>query len=207
MIREDQIILNITREFLLNSSFTQRTFAETKLYPLLQEDGCVLSRSPRTADDYTKQMANMQNQFTRVMTENSVLPLSWKWPWIHALPEPYQSRCIQELTVLIPSVTPSAHGAHAMTDVGRLGVESGEAIAALAKIAADGAYDAHDDVNDVKAALDEVYDLRDHAQATITEVEKRTGIRVVRSENPRVVVSIIEIDKNTTIGKTETTES
>jgi hypothetical protein len=141
------------------------------------------------------------------MTENSVLPMSWKWPWIHALPDPYQSRCIQELTSLIPSVTPSAHGATATSDLARYCIESGEAIAALTIIAADGVYDAHDNIDDVKNALNELYDARDHSQSIISQIEKATGVRVVRSENPRVVVNVIEIDKNTTIGKTETTES
>lgn len=185
MKREDQIIMDVTRDYLQHSNDTQRTFAETKLYPLLEEDGCILARTPRTIDDYSKRIANMQNQFTRVMNETLLFPLAWKWAWIHALPDPYQSRCIQEINSLIPSVTPSAHGESTASDLAQFCIESGEAIAALSIIAADGAYDGHDKVEDVQNALNQMYDVRDHAKANIAEIEKATGVRVVRSEKPR----------------------
>jgi len=185
MKREDQIIIGATRDYLQHSNDTQRTFAETKLYPLLEEDGCILARTPRTIDDYSKRIANMQNQFTRVMNETLLFPLAWKWSWVHALPDPFQTRCIQELNSLNPSVTPSAHGESTTSDLARFCVEAGEAIAALTIIAADGSYDGHDEVRDVKTALNELYDVRDHAQSTISQIEKATGVRVVRSEKSR----------------------
>lgn len=210
MKREDKIIMDVTRDYLQHSNDTQRTFAETKLYPLLEEDGCILARTPRTIDDYSKRIANMQNQFTRVMNETLLFPLAWKWAWIHALPDPYQARCIQEINSLIPSVTPSAHGSSTTSDLARYCIESGEAIAALTIIAADGVYDAHDNVNDVKNALNELYDARDHAQSIISQIEKATGVRVARSEKPRDSEMRFKINHEIVMAvpvNTETTES
>lgn len=184
---EDKIILAVTSDYIKNSTDTQRTFAEHRLCPQLLQLGL---RVPDETDPdaYVKQVANMQRQYSRIMTGDKLIPLSWKWAWIYALPEPYQSRCIQELNSIIPSVTPSAHGSSTTSDLARYCIESGEAIAALTIIAADGVYDAHDNINDVKNALNELYDARDHAQSIISQIEKATGVRVARSEKPRGLI-------------------
>jgi len=188
-MREDLIIKEITRAYLQECADTQRTFAENRLIPALERDGVRVAKSPKTVGDYSKQIAVMQNQFTKIMNETLSFPLSWKWSWVSALPEPYQTRCIHELKALLPSTVPSEQNINIQADVGRLSIEAGEAITALAVIAADGAYDAHDSVEDVKTALNELYDVRDQASENIAVIEHRTGVRVGRSGPRKIVVS------------------
>lgn len=189
-MREDQIIIAATREFLQNTEHTQRTWGENRLYPLLERDGVVLAKEFKDVDKYERNLAVMQNQISKVMNGNLAFPLSWKWSWVHSLPDPYVSRCIQELAALMPSTVPSHNENPVQADAGRLAVEFGEAITAVAIIAADGVYDENDSIDDCEKALNELYDARDQANAQIAEIERLTGVRVPRSEARRPAVSV-----------------
>ena len=181
MITEDQIILAATRSYLQETSDSQVTFAQNKLFPALTNAGIRLAKTIETAQDFKKDLANAKNQIGRIFNGKQEFPLKWKWVWIDCLPSPYRERCIHELSALAHSTVPSQNGEHAMADIGLLAKESGEAIMAITVIAADGKYDHNDSPEDIQKALNEAYDLRDTAQAHIDAIERATGHSVQRS--------------------------
>lgn len=181
MITEDQIILDNTRAYLQQTAETQATFAGDKLFPALNAAGIRLAKTPKTEDDYFKQRANIQNQISRIITGAHHFPLSWKWVWVSCLPSPYRERCIHELESLAPSTAASTQGQHTIADIAQLSKEFGEAILSVTVIAQDGKYDHNDSPQNVTSALNELYDLRDTAQAHINAIEQGTGVAVKRS--------------------------
>lgn len=184
----DRILLDVTKDYLANSADTQRTFAENRLYPLLQAHGVPGPRAPGTATDageYTTRVNNMQNVYSRILTGTSLVPLAWLWPWVCALPDPYRTRVVNEIRAQLPDTMPSACGHSSIADLGRLAKEAGEAITATASIAGDGVYDANDQPADVRKALQELYDLRDQAENEAQAIESGTGIRVSRSQRDK----------------------
>lgn len=181
MITEDRILLDVTRTYLQETSESQITFAQEKLFPALAEAGIRLAKTATTAADFHKELANAKNQISRVFNEKQELPLKWKWIWVSCLPSPYRERCIFELDNLTHSTVPSVNGQHASADIGHLAKELGEAIAATAIIAADGKYDHNDSPAAVMDALNQLYDARDAALAQIAAIERATGHQVKRS--------------------------
>lgn len=193
MTTEDKIILDITREYLQNETETAATFAVNKLFPELDRAGIQLAKTENTAEDVYKNLANAKVLIGRVFKGTKHFPLNWKWSWISCLPSPYQDRCIHELNSLTMTTVPSVKGEHVMADMGLLSKEFGEAVLAVAPLMADGIYDHNDNPEDVKKALNELYDLRDATQAQINAIESATGHRVKRS------VRGIRIKQETTI--------
>ncbi len=181
MITEDQIVLAATEAYLKNKDVSKTTFAVDKLFPALHTAGIRLTKSVENEEDFFKALSNAKNQISRIFGGTQALPLKWKWIWISCLPAEYQHRCIYELNSLGLETVPSKLGAHAMADIGLLAKESGEAITATAVIAGDGKYDHNDSPEDIQKALNELYDLRDAAQAHIDAIERDTGQRVKRS--------------------------
>lgn len=180
----DCILLAVTEDYLKNSADTARTFAETKLYPQLQlhkVPGPSGPESAKDADDYTRRVNNMQNTFSRIMNRTSLIPLAWLWAWVDALPGEYRTRVLNEFRAQLPEALPSASGASALADMGALAKEAGEALSAVASIAADGVYDGNDDPAAARIAIEELYDVSDIAAAEARAIEKGTGITVSRS--------------------------
>jgi hypothetical protein len=181
----DSILLSATKDYLANSADTQRTFAEKRLLPQIQAHGVPGPRPPgdsTTVDEYTARINNMQNTYSRIMNGTSLIPLAWLWPWVYALPISYRSRVVNQIRAQLPDTVPSlATGASTHANIGRLATEAGEAITSLAGIAADGVYNDEDDPKEVKAALNELYDLRDQAQAEAEALESGTGLNVSRT--------------------------
>lgn len=181
MITEDQILISTTKKYLEETPETQATFAVNKLFPALREAGFKAVKKEETVDDVYKNIAAMKTWIGRILNTDREIPLKWKWVWLSCLPSPYRERCLHELSSLAQSTVPSLNGLHAAADVGALAKESGEAISAMAIIASDGVYDHQDDPEAVKHALNELYDLRDSAQAQIDAIEAMTGHKVRRS--------------------------
>lgn len=181
----DSILLSATKDYLANSADTQRTFAEKRLLPQIQTHGVPGPKPPgdsSSADEYTARINNMQNTYSRIMNGTSLIPLAWLWPWVAALPDSYRSRVVNQIRAQLPETVPSlAIGASSIADMGRLVTEAGEAITAIAKIASDGVYNSDDDPFAAKKALEEIYDLRDYAQAEAAAIESGTGLNVSRT--------------------------
>lgn len=80
-IREDQIIIEATKEWLQGSNYTQAMFATQMLAPQIQ------AQEPESAADWNKWHSNVCQRVSVIMTYKQPLPLKWKWAWMSALPK------------------------------------------------------------------------------------------------------------------------
>lgn len=173
-IREDEIILDITKSWLTSSNETQASFAISHLAPLMQKD------APTNADQYSKWKSNLQKQVSRIMTEGADsqrFPLALKWLWVEALPEYYREECKRRLAAACgyKSVLPDLSGENKIkAQTYKIHTAFSEVIKTSTP-AHDGVYDENDDLGDANDLIDANLRLIELLEKENSRIHKGTG--------------------------------
>ncbi|WP_017817506.1 hypothetical protein [Vibrio harveyi] len=171
LVREDVIILSITRNWLENSNYSQAEFATKMLAPKIEKI------EPDETGDYCKWKLAIQQNVSRIMTGKQPFPLKWKWQWVNALPEEYAKECQRQLAAASGYIMPlpSLDGA---TTINANTHELYKAFSDLvAKSAAshDGVYDERDSIEEANDQVDALLNLVELAQEEVKRIHKGTG--------------------------------
>lgn len=170
-IKEDVIILTVTRQWLETSNFSQADFATKMLAPALEKS------EPDTADDYHKWKAAIQQSVSRIMTGKQPFPLKWKWSWIDALPAEQSKECKRLLAAASGYVMPlpSLDGAKTICANTQAIFAAFSEFVANSSASHDGVYDERDSVEDASKQIDSLSKLIELAQEEIKRIHKGTG--------------------------------
>lgn len=93
-LREDQIIIEATRNWLQNSNYTQAMFATTMLAPNIEE------QEPESAEGWEKWHSKLCQRVSVIMTYKQPFPMKWKWAWLNALPPEVRQPIESELAAV-----------------------------------------------------------------------------------------------------------
>lgn len=178
-ITEDQILLARTLEWMTDKGVAKQKFAEAYLLPALRRAELV-SEEPSQAADYEQWFASRRKMIGAMLNNNQNIPLSWKWPWVSCLPEPYQSRCRQDLMALngsfyLPLPSTSEVRMPTVSRLSELHREFSEVIAA-SRPAHDGMLDARDEVGDLREYAGQLLDLVERATQELMNIQIGTGV-------------------------------
>lgn len=97
---EDQIIIAHTDRLINSTRISLDKFASDFLVPELEAAGIIKYDAMEHAGEYLHWRNRNCVQFHRVMRGTTKFPLSWKWPWVNNLPEPFRTECRRELLAL-----------------------------------------------------------------------------------------------------------
>lgn len=183
---EDQVIIAYTNEAILNSRLSLDKFASDHLVPALEADGVIEKSNILDAEQYAHWRSKNCMQFHRVMRGTTKFPLSWKWSWVGALPEPHKTQCRRELLAIagvldvpIPSFALNCAGS-ALSHLPRIMHEFSEMVAASSP-AHDGVLDGRDNAELVKRYGNELLDIKEAIVRELQALEIGTGVVFDRS--------------------------
>jgi len=176
---EDQILLAHTASWLSERGVSKQRFVEQYLLPSLREAELV-TEEPSIADDYELWFQSRKKMVTAMLNCKQNIPLSWKWPWVVCMPEPYQYRCRQELMALNNSLyLPLPKGGDirmpTVSTLSRLHKEFADVVAA-SRPAHDGMLDQRDEAAELEDYADQLLDLIESAAAELVNIQMGTGI-------------------------------
>lgn len=176
MIRtEDQVIIGHTDRAINSSGLSLDKFASDLLVPELEKIGIIKYNAVESAGEYMLWRNKNCVQFHRVMRGTTKFPLSWKWPWVNSLPEPYRTECRRELLAIagvldipIPSCSVTKAGG-SKSRLAHIMREFSEVIA-VAGVAQDGSLDECDSNEDLNRYYSELVDVYEEVKREILAV-------------------------------------
>lgn len=173
----DQILLEVTNDFLSNSSYSQAQFAHELLLPRLTEAGIEKQESHRTADEYGKWRSSKVRQMSSILKGKVNVPLRWVWAWLDVLPEPYGTEAKNEflaaggvMNIALGLVREAKENKASLPDLMR---EVADCMEKGALVAADGVYDDQDEPSQLISLADEFSDV---IQLCLGEVLKISNV-------------------------------
>ncbi len=179
IVKEDDIILRHTHDFLQNSSFNKKTFAEDKLVPALVKSG-FYSPEPSVVNEYVKWLDSKRRVISRIIDGRDNFPLSWKWVWLSCLPDGYRKAAERELWAMhnslyipLPNTTldriPQKSNLFVLTkEFADVQMNSGPA--------QDGMYDVRDCPKEVQKLADDILELQEACLCELKRIEMGTGV-------------------------------
>ena len=150
-MREDEIIIRVTRDFLENSRYSQADFAVDMLAKELE-----LVEPKESAERYTKYKGRVKKNVSRIMTGSQPFPAKWIDSWVAALPEQYAKQCrelIASKNGYMDSM-PDLAGADSTKAETALMMNLFADVVATNSAAHDGVYDENDDVAEANENID-----------------------------------------------------
>ena len=184
-ITEDQVILTYTNRMLSETRWTIEDFGSERIIPALRDDRIdVNPADPYTIHNDAEQYLRWKNkvgvQLGRIIRGTTKFPLSWKWPWVDSLPEPYHSQCRQELLSLAGTLDvplPIIEIDHPQPTRSRIAdfMRASADVLAAAAPADDGIYDETDDPEAVDRLADEIVDVIEVLERELLAIGRGTG--------------------------------
>ncbi|MDG3089171.1 hypothetical protein P7F88_25245 [Vibrio hannami] len=172
---ESQIIIGITKKFLLSSHISASDFAVKMLAPNIGE------REPITDDGaiYSRWANTQARRVNFILNGERLFPLSIKWAWVASLPEAYAQECKKQLLAIVGHTIPlpSLEGAESVdASVPQLMMCSAEVTKNL-EPAWDGVYDEKDSLDASNKLIDSLLDSATVSVAEARKVHKGTGAK------------------------------
>lgn len=184
--REDEILISVTKKWFMNSSQNYSTFASDHLYPRLYDLGVVKQADHESAAEYTRLRGTQVKTVHRMMEHERVIPLSWKWAWLEAIPSEYRDEFIRRSFAMAGSLyvklpTPAGEeGKGCLAGLSDLTKAFAE-VMAYSEPAHDGLYDTNDNTEKVKELLEKLHCLSEVALTEIESIQTGTGLNSERN--------------------------
>lgn len=173
----DLVLLDCTKEFLSNSSYSQAQFTHELLLPRLIEVGIEKQEDHKTADEYEAWRSAKVRQMNGILNGHTNVPLRWIWAWIEVLPEPYGTKTKNEflssggvMNIALGRLSDSNDRKANLPDLMR---EVADCMEKGVVVAADGMYDEKDDPKQLVELADEFSDV---VQLCLGEILKISNV-------------------------------
>lgn len=178
-VSEDQILLRHTTNWLTDKGISKQRFVESSLLPALRDAELVMEE-PSASESYELWFQSRKKMVAAMLNNKQNIPLSWKWPWVGCMAEPYQTQCRQELMALnnsfyLPLPKNSAERLPTVSSLHELHREFAELVAA-SRPAQDGMLDMRDQVEDLREYAGQLLDLIEKAASELVNVQVGTGV-------------------------------
>ena len=189
---EDQIIIAHTDRLINSTRISLDKFASDFLVPALEAAGIIKYDAMEHAGEYLHWRNRNCVQFHRVMRGTTKFPLSWKWPWVNNLPEPFRTECRRELLALagvldIPIPHSDAeHSGHAKSRISKIMNEFSHVVSAAAPTH-DGILDGFDDPVATERYASELLDVLEEIKSELLAIKQGTGIVPTRMTQTKLV--------------------
>jgi len=169
--REDQIIIEATREWLQNSNYTQAMFATQMLAPKIEQ------QEPESAEGWEKWHSKLCQRVSVIMTYKQPFPLTWKWAWINALPPEVRAPLDSELAAVSGYLhtLPVIKGVNAVTANTAMIYNGFSSLVKNSTPAHDGVYDENDELDAANAQIDASLNLIGVLIEEIQRIHAGTG--------------------------------
>ena len=174
---EQEILINLTRNWIENSSVTVGKFS-IDLYELLAVDALV---EPCAAESYEKWVNTKTRRVERILKGELQLPLSWKLYWLACLPENVKQNALSQMManigyMLVPlPTTLNVNPQETAAKIDEVSRQFADVIQG-SKPAMDGKYDERDDEGDLQLLQDKLMGLVAVCLRESTVIERCTGV-------------------------------
>jgi len=184
---EDKIIIAHTNRLLQETPWSIERFATELLAPNLEALELSNETKITQADEYLRWKTAKGVQVGRILRATMNFPMSWKWAWVNALPEPYHSQCRKELLALagvldvpVPQIKSTKCGCATKANLADMMREFADVVASSSP-AQDGIYDDNDNKADTQKYTDEIIDVIEVLHRELLAVFQGTGCISKRS--------------------------
>ena len=197
MKTEDQVIIEHTRNWFSDSSWSIEKFATELLVPMLEAANIMQPEDIKTADQLISWRKKKAVHVGRVLKFAVPFPLSWKWFWLRCLPEGVRDACESDLMALSGKLNVSLPLIHHHTQtaseahIDRVMREFSEFIAS-SKPAQDGRYDQSDNPEEADLLIDEALDVIAVLIREVVAIQAGTGCRGQR-RNLADTITLIKV--------------
>ena len=182
MKTEDQVIIEHTKDWFAESSWSIEKFAAERLVPQLEMAGIMQPENIQTGDQLDSWRKKKAVHVGRVLKRAVPFPLSWKWFWLSCLPESTRDACEGDLMALSGKLNVSLPHIHVRPQTGsaahidRVMREFSEFIAS-SRPAQDGRYDQSDSPEEANQFIDEALDVVAVLIHEVAAIQAGTGCR------------------------------
>ena len=174
--REDKIIIEATRAWLLASSESMTSFATDMLAPQLKMN------EPESLEDYERWEGSLRKRVSRYIGGSHPFPMSFKWPWLNALPKEVRRKCLREISAIHGFLDPlheQDKNSTCQASLAAVMQDMAEVVANSAP-AHDGVYNGNDDLSQSNDMIDKLLDLAETSIAEARKINKGTGANGTR---------------------------
>jgi len=176
---EEKVLVNITKQWIENTSATLSTFA-VELCEKLAADSFV-KEQPVTSNEYTTWENTAFKRISRILNGEHPMPLSWKYYWLSCLPENIKQLALNEMMAnsgYMLIALPKTQKIDAKNELAKIDVISHQFadVIGKSKPAQDGVYDDRDDVKEVQLLQDKLMELVAACLREQTVIYNSTGI-------------------------------
>lgn len=177
---EQEVLLNITNQWLENTVATATSFA-VELYEKLGEDNLV-KPIPATADEFSTWKNSALQRVSRILDGENPLPLSWKYYWLSCLPENIKQTALNQMLAnsgYMLIALPSTQKINVKDETAKIDAISRQFADVIgeSKPAMDGVYDARDKAIELQLLQDKLAELIAACYRESTVIEACTGVK------------------------------
>ena len=192
MKTEDKIIIEHTRNWFADSSWSIERFAVERLVPMLEQAGLIQTEDTQTADEFINWRKKKAVQVGRVMKGTTQFPLAWKWFWLGCLPDSHKKACEHDLMAVAGKMNVALPHASEKTLNGTQAhiqdvIQEFSEFIASSKPAHDGRYDQNDNPEEVIRFIDEALDVVSALIREVAFIEQGTGCKGKRHQLKLVI--------------------